>query len=242
MLYAKLLMFSRSHSEDYRWIYSDPLVTQKDKSSLMNDYRAFELDRNYFLTEKHLVVRRLENASAVFRFSRTGRTDNYTRPIFALTGLVFTGDDLEIVDALSCVIIPFLYLSDSLFDSNTWAVSDSLENSELPVELSLDRIVDAYRSNPDIKQLADKLSRDRMPSVDNALLVTQRSLSPMKTEPRTATNSSLYAADIDALLNSYGTDSAARRSGHAAEKPSKKRKSGRGFWDAVRSYLDTSDD
>lgn len=207
MIQASLLMFSRSLTKDYRWIYSDACLTQTDKNLILEDFRGFENNRSFYLGENHLVIRRLKNSLAVYKFSETNITDENSRQIFALTGLVLSGVDLEIVLALSSIILASLFLSTELFIPGNWGIPDNGENTVLPVELSLDQIIDSYKSDKKVKLLSAKINGISHQLGDTAFIMTQERIEPIPQAPRHIQATSQFETSIDEMLNNASTSS-----------------------------------
>ena len=207
MLKANLLMFSRSLSNDYRWIYADPSVTQADKSLILKDYRAFERNRSYFLSKQHRVVRRLDDAVAVYNFSKTDQTDNCSRPIFALTGLVFSGLEAKIVLALPQIILTLLFYTPDSFNPDLQKVSDNLENSIQPVEFSLDQMIEKYRTDAELYSFADKFNNITGMLSGAPLLITPESISSLKSESNVTPMNSSFSVYNGGILDNKGTRS-----------------------------------
>lgn len=195
-------MYSRSLTKDYRWIFSDYCLTQKERREILNDYREFENNRALFLNDNHLIIRGFEKSIAFYSFSDTKKTDEYSRQIYALTGLVFSNDDMEFVLALKPIISASLYYSPNYLDLDNRDYSDDFKDVILPVELSLDQFICLYKTNDDIKRLANLIKAELERNPFDAFLLRDRTMEPIVTETYSSSSISQSGLELDDMLNS----------------------------------------
>lgn len=158
MLNAKIIMFSRSLTKDYRWIYSANFLAETDKSLILNDYKEFENNKEKFIKEKHLFIRQLHKGIVLYKFLETKDTDQSSRKIYALLGCMFSELDFEIVHALFQYIIPYFYEEfNVIFDKYLGKIPEKKENLVENIEFSLDLITNTIRKNSNMKLLANKI-------------------------------------------------------------------------------------
>ncbi len=147
MLQSYIFMFSRTISKDYRWIYNAECITADDKDQLVNDFYTLKQDQSIH-GKKYLFVRKFNHSIALFGFSKSKNLDENSRPIYALTGLVFSGLDAQVFIYLFHFIVSALFFySNGLFDCDSLKKTDNVNNLQLKKDFSIDEFIQLCRTD-----------------------------------------------------------------------------------------------
>lgn len=182
MLSAKVIMFSRSLTKDYRWIYSGDFINEKDKSYILNDYKIFEKDKEIFLREQHLVIRQFKDKIVVYKFLETKDKDLNSRKIYALMGCIFSEFDFEIFQSLYKYIVSYLYIEfDTLFEKYQSNIPENKEELIEKIEFSLDSIMEYFRDN-NMKLLVSAVFNFANQNLTNNFIIKNNIISQIECE------------------------------------------------------------
>ena len=202
MLNANLLLFSRTLARDYRWIYFDNRLGQAGSGIILSDYKEFEHNKNFFLNEAHLFVRRVKQGIALYKFIETKYTDQNSRKIFALIGCSFSEYDYDIVHALLQYVAAYFFINGNMFEKFQDNIQDTSENLFLSIEFALDTIIDSYRTTSVIRQLADDIGRLLNQYPGNSFVISSNGIQPIISGTNIShTSESHCGQKIDDLLN-----------------------------------------
>lgn len=146
MLNINIILFSRTITNDYRWIYWAESVKAEEANIILNDYKEFEKNRDFFTINPHLIVRQLCEKVAIYYFSETKRIDQNSRKIYALQGCVLSDADFELAKVFLPYICGYLFFNrlDILY---TYDITDNTLNAVKPETISLDLVVSEYKNN-----------------------------------------------------------------------------------------------
>lgn len=164
MLHANVIMFSRSLTLDYRWIYSGSFINEMVGSTMLNDYEELKKNKGMFLKEKHLIVRRLHEKVLIYKFCETEDTDQNSRTIYALVGMVLSGFDFKIFEELFQYILSYIYEEfDVLFGKYQKNIPEKSRAISVKMNFSLDVVVEYFRINniilpKEIKEFVEQCS------------------------------------------------------------------------------------
>ncbi|MCL2398879.1 MAG: hypothetical protein FWC91_03925 [Defluviitaleaceae bacterium] len=149
MLQANFILFSRTLSRDYRWIYTCNGL-KLNSEIILRDYSEFEKSRDNLLNKDHLFVRRIAKDIFLYKFLETGTTDKHSRKIDALCGYCFDGLESEIVDYLLKYVTAHIYHSsmESILKAKLETDLDNSEELHTSVPYSLDEMFEEIKSNP----------------------------------------------------------------------------------------------
>ncbi len=179
MIKAKFVYFSRTLTNDYRWIYSDEKLTTQNKNHIMDDYRSIMSEKKYYLKHVHLLVRQLENGVMLYQFSKTARHDQNSREIYALSGYVFTGFDYEVFCCLRNYIISYYILNQDLFAPDGLSINDTITNEKFSVDFSIDKMLTEFQENLSIVSCKKILKQyANQSSIKNLVILTADDLLP----------------------------------------------------------------
>lgn len=178
MLNINIILFSRTITNDYRWIYWDKSLKAEETNTILNDYREFELNRDFFINNPHLVMRQLGQKIAIYHFSETSSVDQNSRKIFALQGCVFSGIDFEIAK----VFLPYIsaYLFYNRLSIYTDSILDNTVNAVNLEKISIDSVVSEYKSNNNNFTLTQKISTFIQQYPDSNFIITNGQIEPIK--------------------------------------------------------------
>lgn len=205
MIKATLLMFSRTLTKDYRWIYLDSCLDSNEKDCLLLDYRNFENNKEYYLNEQHLIIRQFRKSIVAYQFCDTKNIDQNSRNILAMTGYVFSGIDFEIVQDLLKYIAPFLFVESNPFGTHYNNVTDATDNLTNQIDFNLDSIFDKYKNCINTRLLADHIATFLKDHSDNSFIITRQSIKPINHTTFSPLQASEHPKEI---VNSLGnTDS-----------------------------------
>lgn len=179
MLKATLLMFSRTLTKDYRWIYLDSCLDPDEKECMLHDYRNFENNKEYYLNEQHLIIREFRKSIVAYQFCDTENIDQNSRNILAMTGYIFSGIDFEIAQDLLKYIAPFLFVESNAFGSHYHSVTDATDNIKNQIDFNLDSIFDKYKKCKYIRFLANHISTFLKDHSDNSFIITRQGIKPL---------------------------------------------------------------
>ena len=99
------ILFTRTLTKDYRWIFWDDKILEHDQAILRKDFTKFESEKDFYLHHDHLFVRMLTNGIAMYKFLDTEQYDSSMRKIYALSGIAFLNEQYDnLVVMLSSVI------------------------------------------------------------------------------------------------------------------------------------------
>jgi len=146
MLNAKLIIFSRSLTEDYRWIYSYESLSKSDESNLMSHYEMFEEKKEFYLSNPHLIIRKVGGNIAIYSFYETEHTDQNSRKIYALAGCIFSDIDCEFFMKLYMYIVPYIFSQEDFFKKYFSGITDSTNREKRSIEIDLNLIVDIQKN------------------------------------------------------------------------------------------------
>jgi len=152
MLYSNDLMFSRTESKDYRWLFRDSTLIGEDLYHILSDYGEFETYKEQYLHGRYMIVRKLCNGAAIYSFSKLNKTDQYSRNIYALIGYTFTGLNGDIFKALVQFMCGYLYYLND-FDAFSLSVTDETEELEKKRTFSIDKAIANYRRSTETQLL-----------------------------------------------------------------------------------------
>ncbi len=168
MLTSSIIMYSRSLSNDYRWIFYDKVLSESDKESFLNSYSLFEKDKEYYLQNQHLIMHKNEESISFYCFIKTNNTDQNSREIYALIGYVFSEFDLELVQKLYNYVVPFLFFQKDNLIVHTNEILDTQENDNKTIKISLDDVINKYKKDKTMREFSKTIYRflDNNPNAD----------------------------------------------------------------------------
>lgn len=201
MLTANLLLFSRTLTNDYRWLCCDSSLDQNDRDHILSDYREFEKDRGHYLNERHLIVRHVQNGIAIYRFIETGKQDQESRNIFALAGYVFSSFDYTIVQTLLQFIVSYLFFKIESTDFTQLDISDSAEEIIVPMEISLDDVIDRYKEGNEVNELSEKTAFFIKEHQEKAFIINSKCINLLPAENAPPQSQQKYKDSINGMLN-----------------------------------------
>lgn len=178
MLNTNIILFSRTITNDYRWIYWDELLKTEETNIILNDYKEFEKNRDFFIINPHLIVRQLEQKIAIYHFSETKSVDQNSRKIFALQGCVLSNIDFDIAK----VFLPYIcgYLFFNRLNIYTDNISDNTVNAVKPETISIDSIVAEYKNNNCCFTLIQRISTFAHQYPNSSFIITNDYIRLMK--------------------------------------------------------------
>lgn len=107
---AQTLLYTRTSSVDYRWVYIDNFIAEDDAISMQRDFVSVLKELSSGVNfPSHLFIRRLERGIAIYKVNQTRRRDNSGRTIFSLSGFSCSS-----VDALNVSLLVELISFDLL--------------------------------------------------------------------------------------------------------------------------------
>lgn len=153
MINSNALMFSRTESKDYRWLYRDNNLIGDDLYHILSDYEEFETYKEQYLNGRYMIVRRLCNGAAIYGFSKLDKTDQYSRNIYALIGFTFLDLNGDIFTALVQYMSSYLYYM-NISVTFPLSATDATEDCEKKCAISIDEAIENYRNSEKIRTLA----------------------------------------------------------------------------------------
>lgn len=204
MLSVKRLLYTRSLTNDYRWIYCDIQLDQDDKNNILSDYEKYRMERHSYLNENHLIVRLTKSGIAFYKFVETERIDQNARKISSLTGFVFSDFESEIVKSLLNFVVAYFYIKKELFEAAEKEIKDSMGNIELSTVFSLDEILNECKKNVDIDTVRQRIFNYMNQNSLHSFVIKDNSISPillMEKQP-TLMEQSLIKTNVDVEHNS----------------------------------------
>lgn len=148
MLRANVIMYSRSLSKDYRWIYGENFLNENDKKFFIDNYAHFENNKDEFLNNEYLIVQRIQKGVVIYRFLETKDLDQNSRKIYALIGCACTDFDMEIVKNFGSFVFSYMYFEwNVLFEKYLSNIPDSRDKFTETVEFSLDTVAEYFRTD-----------------------------------------------------------------------------------------------
>lgn len=163
MLTSRLIMYSRSLSNDYRWIFFDERLSESDKDLFSKSYSMFENDKEYYLKNQHLIMQKSKEHVFFYSFINTGNYDQNSREIYALIGYCFSGFDLELINKLYNYVVPFLFYKSNSLIELVKNITDTQENDNKIIEISLDEVIYKYKED----KLMSKFSKNIYEFLEN---------------------------------------------------------------------------
>ena len=183
MLTANLIMFSRSLTEDYRWIYFDRSINQILEKNILAHYENFKENKDFYLNQQHLVLRSLDNCLLVYRFIETENTDQNSRKIYALVGFVFSDIDLIIFKKIYPYVISHLFFDEKLSKEHTINISNKLFKETKSVDFDLNIIFNQYKNDECARYLADQLANVWDSHSKENIIITKKAISTLQFKP-----------------------------------------------------------
>lgn len=216
MLTASFIMFSRSLSKDYRWLYSSDFLTESYKEYILFDYKELEKNKKFYCNEHHLIIRIFDNSMAVYKFSETNSTDQNSRRIFALTGCIFSGINFDIIQDLFKYIISYIFFHLNIFDLYN-NISDDVEKLSKNITFDLNHVINEYKKNTDMQFLSNRISEFIHKYQMSSFIIVEDNISPILNQMK---STSEYNQSIDDILNNIKQDTISVSS-HNIEKNTK---------------------
>ncbi len=140
---TKLLYTKISHYCGYRWIFLDKFISSSDKRLIDSDIHNFARRDDI---NNQLCVRKLNAGVAVYKYFNSGRIDQSTRPIYALSGLFLSFENRDNVFAILSLLAA-KYLFDGfevIFDENNR--DDRFVLSEGIIDCREDKYIEARQA------------------------------------------------------------------------------------------------
>jgi len=216
MLNANIILFSRTITNDYRWIYWDESVKAEETNIILNDYKEFETNRDFFIVNPHLIVRQLCKKIVIYYFSETQSVDQNSRKIFALQGCALSGIDFEIAKAFLPYICGYLFFE--RLNIYTDGIADNTSNIVKPEKISIDSVVSEYKNNNCCFTLTQRISAFTHQHPNDSFIITNDYIGLVNgTTCSAAVDSSdyvstpqkkQYSQNINNILNGNNKDSA----------------------------------
>lgn len=235
MLNATLIIFSRTLTNDYRWIYSDNKMEYDDKKDIMIDYQQFERNREFYLHNNHLVVRYLQNGISIYKFFETGSKDQDSRKIYAIAGRFFTGFDYELVNDLLKYIALFFLCETENFETYSNIISDDVEDVAKPIIYKLDFIIDKVKKYKSIGKLAQDIFMFIAQHPNKGFIIINNCIMPLNEKKELQKSHNSFEPTIDDMLNSIKNCQNSEKV-VSTDKNNLKRKENKGF---LHSYLES---
>ena len=146
MIKSNIIVYSRTLTNDYRWIYDYPL--QNDvKDNLLKDFERLKNNSPLSIDDNSLFVKYIKEGICFYKILKTDLKDQYSRRIFALSGFVFTNPNYTILKYILPVAIMYYYCKNDVFLSNLNNISDHLEHASLTCEIDLNHMADYFIAN-----------------------------------------------------------------------------------------------
>lgn len=171
---VKIVLFSRTQTKDYHWIFADDSMVENEKNFIIDDLRNNKI---LGLNKKYLIVRRLQNKIIFYRIVRTENLDMYSRKIFAIQGMVFSGVSYDIIKRL----LPYeaAYAFCFQLDNIDWkriSITNVEENISFPMSVSIDLIIEKYKECKCVADTVQTIENFVIQNSDRDFIVTQDSI------------------------------------------------------------------
>lgn len=171
---AKIVLYSRTRTKDYHWIFIDDTMEESEKRFILSDLKNNKI---LGLKKKYLIVRELHNKLIFYRIIKTGNIDMYSREICALQGIVFSGINYDIIKRLLPYEVAFAFCFQ--LDSIDWDRNKTInvvENISSPVFVSIDLIIEKYKNSKCISAMAQVIKKFICQNSNSDFIVTQDSI------------------------------------------------------------------
>lgn len=201
MISAKLLVFSRSIINDYRWIFFDKNIGQADQNLILSDYRVMERNSEFYLNEQHLIVRYLKQGISMYKYLETEIKDQNSRRIYALIGCVFSGWDYDFIKSILQYIVSYLFINSNLFNQYQNNILDNIENGSMPIEFDLNTIVKSQKNNYEMNLLINNVNKFIHQNPNNNFIITNKDIKSIITETESVESVSQCGKIIDGLVS-----------------------------------------
>lgn len=182
MFSANLIMYSRTLTEDYRWLYSDPFIDPIIEKNILDHYESFKENKNFYINQ-HLVIRTYDHCVIAYRFLQTDNTDQNSRKIYALIGFVFSDIDLMILKNIYPYVFSHLFFELDFLKKYTTNISDKLFKVQKSIEFDLNVIFDEYKNNECAKYMADPLASVWSNHLKDHIIITSKSIFSLQLKP-----------------------------------------------------------
>lgn len=178
MLNTNIILFSRTISNDYRWIYWDESLNIEEINTILSDYKNFENNKDFFISNPHVIVRELEKKIAIYHFSKTKSVDQNSRDIFALQGCVLSDIDFDIAKVFLPYICGYLFFNRlSIYTNN---IADNTVNAVKSETISIDSAILEYKNNNYCFTLTQKISSFTHQYPNSSFIITNNYIKAMK--------------------------------------------------------------
>lgn len=214
MIDAKLVLFSRTRTSDYHWIFVDESMQEDEKSFILNDFKnKMILD----LDKKYLIVRELQDKIIFYRISRTEDTDMYSRMILELQGIVFCGIDYDIVKRLFpyAVAYVFHFQLDSVWKKRL-NITNATEDLLLSTNISADLIIEQYKKHNWVADTVEKIENFVSQSGSKDFIITNNDIVPIHNYESQVCAHNVQS--IDDLLDNIGKQQDMQKNSETTEK------------------------
>ena len=201
MLNMKYILFSRTLTNDYRWIFTNDKLGSEEKSKIRYDMKAFENNRDFYLSEPHLIIRMSERSLSLYKFVKFDKCDRNSREIFGLVGVSFDGYDFEIANALLPHIVAYYYSIPFVEDILREDISDDAESLDITKSVSIDEIVDFVRYREPALSLMNEIIAFRQHQPTNCFQIAVDGIKQLKDKPISGYSTQQYNQKMDELLN-----------------------------------------
>ncbi len=178
MLTADVLLYTRSMDEDYRWVYNNSF-TVANELLLDSEYGEFEQNRTKYLEEYPLFVRDTKEGLTIYRFLKTENKDSAARPIYALVGCTFSGDDCFYVRRNLPEIICYFFLCFDAFLPVLDEISDDMRDEIHCIDFCTNKILSEYKKNTEFKTLDHFFIREYNKTNPKNFMFSAKKLKPI---------------------------------------------------------------
>lgn len=148
MINVSKVLYSRTKYRDYRWILKSNKISFNLLSIMMNDYRHFERQKNFYIEQKYQFIFHFDKTcGAIFyKFYKTDMNDIMGRNIYGLYGIFVDLDLMQLIYGLfPAFALDFILNSANIPDLKN--ISEESENIEESIEMSIDHIWQNYNNN-----------------------------------------------------------------------------------------------
>lgn len=175
---AKVFLYTRSKTEDYRWVYTNFFV-ESNQLLLDDEWGIFFRNRKKYLEKRPLFVRKTEAGLSVYRFLKTEHEDRDRRPIYGLAGCTFSNKhDIEEISKTFAEFVCyfFLHFDDIIPVFNE--ISDDMKDETFCFDFDIREIQAKCQNNTEFEELVTSFKQQYRNTYCTGFMFSESTIKP----------------------------------------------------------------